>query len=137
MTNYYSSLIGPIFAMMYNVKKHILAVSVIINIRELISFQWLRLLQTFQIFFFMWLKVCLQSMYIWYFTYLLDHMSTNMVEITEVYISEGGRFYTQPLTLFIYFITYKTNFNTHFLISFIISDRFKKKKTSQKSVILL
>lgn len=44
-------------------------------------------------------------MYIWYFTYLLDHMSTNMVEITEVYISEGGRFYTQPLTLFIYFIT--------------------------------
>lgn len=60
-------------------------------------------------------------------------MSTNMMEITEVYISEGGRFYTQPLTLFIYFITYKTNFNTHFLISFIISDRFKKKKTSQKS----
>lgn len=54
-------------------------------------------------------------------------MSTNMVEITEVYISEGGRFYTQSLTLFIYFITYKTNFNTHFLISFIISDRFKKK----------
>lgn len=34
-----SSLIGPIFAMMYNVQKHILAVSVIINIRELISFQ--------------------------------------------------------------------------------------------------
>lgn len=70
-------------------------------------------------------------MYIWYFTYLLDHMSTNMVEITEVYISEGGRFYTQSLTLFIYFITYKTNFNTHFLISFIISDRFLKKNISE------
>lgn len=58
-------------------------------------------------------------------------MSTNMVEITEVYISEGGRFYTQSLTLFIYFITYKTNFNTHFLISFIISDRLKKKDISE------
>lgn len=62
-------------------------------------------------------------------------MSTNMVEITEVYISEGGRFYTQSLTLFIYFITYKTNFNTHFLISFIISDRFKKKKKKDISEV--
>lgn len=62
-------------------------------------------------------------------------MSTNMVEITEVYISEGGRVYTQSLTLFIYFITYKTNFNTHFLISFIISDRFKKKKKKDISEV--
>lgn len=42
-------------------------------------------------------------MYIWYFTYLLDHMSTNMVEITEVYISEGGRFYTVPDIIYLFY----------------------------------
>lgn len=68
-------------------------------------------------------------------------MSTNMVEITEVYISEGGRFYTHNPSHYLSILSHNktnfTNFDTHFLISFIISDRLKKKKTSQKFVILL